>query len=408
MNRLDQIIHFMHHLPRLDMEMEEDFVEEKDGLNFQLKKAAYHELAGEVVKRIEPHTEADHAALLINFLVGIGNVVGNRSHFVVESKPHGLRLFAALVGNTSKGRKGSSWGHIQRILQQVDANWAAQRIKSGLSSGEGLIYQVRDPLKDDEGEKDKRLLVLEEEFASTLRVAERQGNTLTKNPLAATNAHISILGHVTKEELKRYLSTTEIGNGFANRFLWVFVRRSKALPEGDMFHEENIDHLVQKLKDVLAFSQQVGEMNKDDAAKRMWAGVYEILSEGLPGFVGAVTSRAEAQTMRLACLYALPDQSPLIRVEHLSAALAVWDYCFASARYIFGDGFGNPLANEILMAIQAADQKGLTKTEISRMFSGKKSKAELDAALEMLIKNGFVMVKKEETRGRSRQRTVPI
>lgn len=31
------------------------------------------------------------------------------------------------------------------------------------------------------------------------------------------------------------MSTTEIGNGFANGFLWVFVRRSKALPEG-RFH----------------------------------------------------------------------------------------------------------------------------------------------------------------------------
>lgn len=351
MNRSDQGSRLPIHLPRLYGEIEEDFIDEKDEFNVKLKEAAYHGLMGEVVKRIEPHTEADDAALLINFLVGIGNVVGNRPHFVVESKPHGLRLFAALVGNTSKGRKGSSWGHIQRILEQVDADWAAQRIKSGLSSGEGLIYQVRDPLKDDEGEKDKRLLVLEEEFASTLRVAERQGNTLTallrqawdsgnirtltKNPLAATNAHISILAHVTKEELKRYLSATEIGNGFANRFLWVFVRRSKALAEGGRFHEENIDDLVQRLKAVLAFGQQVGEIKKDDAAKRMWAGVYEILSEGLPGFVGAVTSRAEAQTMRLACLYALLDQSPLIRVEHLSAAFAVWDYCFASARYFF-------------------------------------------------------------------------
>ena len=96
----------------------------------------------------------------------------------------------------------------------------------------------------------------------------------------------------------------------------------------------------------------MGELKKDEHAKEAWASIYEQLSNGFPGLVGAVTSRAEAQAMRLACLYALLDKSPIIKVEHLMAALAVWDYCFASARYIFGEELGNSIADEILKLLK--------------------------------------------------------
>ena len=96
---------------------------------------------------------------------------------------------------------------------------------------------------------------MESEFASVLRVAGRDGNTLsailrdawdrgrlqtmTKNNAAkATGAHVSLIGHVTADELRRELSSTEAGNGFANRFLWVCARRSKELPEGGDLQED--------------------------------------------------------------------------------------------------------------------------------------------------------------------------
>ena len=57
-----------------------------------------------------------------------------------------------------------------------------------LSSGEGLIYAVRDRVEGenqkgeavllDGGVEDKRLLVLEAELAGVLKVMSREGNTL--------------------------------------------------------------------------------------------------------------------------------------------------------------------------------------------------------------------------------------
>jgi hypothetical protein len=97
--------------------------------------------------------------------------------------------------------------------------------------------------------QDKRLLIVEQELSSTLKVMSREGNILSaiirqawdgqdlrnltkNNPLRATNTHISIIGHITITELKKYLSATEMANGFGNRFLFPLVRRSKSLPEG--------------------------------------------------------------------------------------------------------------------------------------------------------------------------------
>ena len=88
-------------------------------------------------------------------------------------------------------------------------------------------------------------------------------------------------------------------------------------------------------------------MRWGDSARPLWVERYPSLSEGAPGLLGAVTSRSEAQVLRLACVYALMDSSVAIELEHLKAALAVWDYAEASARYIFGDATGDPVADSI-------------------------------------------------------------
>jgi hypothetical protein len=108
-------------------------------------REALHGLAGEIVKAIEPHSEADPVALLVQVLTGVGNSLGRTTHFVAEGAAHHLNEYAALVGVTAKGRKGSSWGRVKPVLETADGNWASQRIQSGLSSGEGLIWAVRDP-----------------------------------------------------------------------------------------------------------------------------------------------------------------------------------------------------------------------------------------------------------------------
>lgn len=75
-----------------------------------IAEAAYHGLAGEVVRTIEPHTEADPVALLVQFLAAFGSCLGRGPHYQVEGDAHHANLYAVLVGDSSKARKGTSWG----------------------------------------------------------------------------------------------------------------------------------------------------------------------------------------------------------------------------------------------------------------------------------------------------------
>lgn len=223
---------------------------------------ALHGVAGEVVHLLQPISEADPAALLLHLLVGFGNMIGRRPHFLVEGARHGTNLFVAVVGATSLARKGTSFHRLAPIFHAVDSDWADGRVMSGLVSGAGLVYHVRDAVSKptrvsnnpprfeiverDPGIRDKRLLDFEPEFARVLDAVKQSGDTLTtvqrawetgelrtlarKDPLRATGAHISLLGHITTEELGRKLNRDLIMNGFANRFLWICARRSRFCP----------------------------------------------------------------------------------------------------------------------------------------------------------------------------------
>ena len=241
-----------------------------------LGEAAYHGLAGEFARLVEPHTEADPVALLVQFLGGFGSLIGRGPHFVAEADRHYTNLYVALVGRTSKARKGSSKGHVDRVLRAVDEDWIKNRQQGGLSSGEGLIWAVRDAVGPDAGVGDKRLLAYQPELASMLRVMGREGNTLSpvirlgwdtdvlqilnkNSPARATGAHISIVGHVTKDELRRYLDRTETASGFANRFLWVCVKRAQVLPEGGAIHTVGFERFQVRLSEAVTFARSLGE-----------------------------------------------------------------------------------------------------------------------------------------------------
>jgi hypothetical protein len=403
-----------------------------------LAPGAYHGLVGDFVRMVMPHTESDPAALLVQFLVGFGNLVGRGPHFAVEADRHTANEFALLVGETSRGRKGTAWGQALRPLRAVDAAWADQRQQGGLSSGEGLIWAVRDPIQtrsairqkgrvvgyedveEDPGIKDKRLLVFEPEFASTLRVMERDGSTLSpvvrqawdvgdlrvltkKSPAKATGAHISIIGHVTRDELLRYLDRTEAANGFINRFLPVCVRRARLLPEGGRLDEVDFSGLYDALARAVEWGRTRTELRRDEGARALWYDVYGTLSEGLPGLLGAVTSRAEAHVVRLSLLYALLDGADCIGRVHLEAALALWRYAADSARYIFGDSLGNPVADDLLETLRGHSE-GLTRTEISGHFGRHQRSDEVARALATLQDRGLIRVQREGTAGREAER----
>jgi hypothetical protein len=138
-------------------------------------------------------------------------------------------------------------------------------------------------------------------------------------------------------------------------------------------------------------------MKRDHDAAKLWREVYGKLTAGKAGLLGAVLGRAEPQVMRLACVYALFDQSDLVRTEHLKAALALWQFCEDSTKYIFGNSLANADAEKLLNAIRSSPA-GLSRTQItSDVFNGKKTKAVINGLLTELLTEGHVHRTKEKT-----------
>jgi hypothetical protein len=395
----------------------------------------FYGLAGDFVRLVEPHTEASRMALLAQFLVYFGNIIGRSAHYKVEGDRHFTNLFCVLIGKTAQGRKGTSFGRVKEVFRDLDGHHQAECLTSGLASGEGLLWHIRDAVlsekKDkttgrtetiitDPGVADKRLLVVEGEFAQVLRVQGREGNTLsafirnlwdtgtarslTKNaPLKTTDAHVSIIGHITQTELLSTLTEIESANGYANRFLFFAVEREKFLPFGSEVPSGELGRLQDRISAAIEYAREEGQMSFSIEASRIWAANYERLETSRFGFLAKVTQRASPYVLRLSLIYALLDRSSRIEKQHLEAALSVWQYAEDSARYIFGERLGDPAAEKVLSALKTNLEKGLTRTEIRDLFDRHIEKSKLDSALQFLLENGLAAPRKVETGGRSKE-----
>jgi queuine/archaeosine tRNA-ribosyltransferase len=111
-----------------------------------------------------------------------------------------------------------------------------------------------------------------------------------------------------------------------------------------------------------------------------------------------VTARAEAQCIRLGLLYALLDGATNIDLPHIKAALAVWEYCEASAAHIFGASLGDPVADEIVRALQHTSE-GLSRTAIHHLFGRNQSADRIGAALTLLMGRGSVGIEHRQSGG---------
>lgn len=397
----------------------------KDPWPRALPEDAYHGVAGEFVRAMEPITEADNAAVLIQFLVGFGNMIGRSAHVMIGAGRHHTNLFAALVGNSGVGRKGTAWELVKLVLSRVDTQWWSDCRIFSLGSGEGLVAQVKDPdiLSPEEmakekprfeTPKDKRGMVIEGEFGQVLKVFQREGGTLSpqirnawdsgdlrvttkKDSLKATDAHISIIGHITSVELKQLFGTSDIFNGVGNRFLWVCTKRSKIIPRPKMPAPSTIDHLVETVSAAAKSARTTGEVSLSEAAERAYCDVYADITRDKPGVLGALTTRGSAMIQRLALIYALLDRSKVIELSHLRAAIGVWEYAEQSAAAVFGRQTGNRIADRLMEAIEESPD-GLSQTEmLEDVFKRNVKKSDLAKALTLLNSYGLINATKERS-----------
>ena len=134
---------------------------------------------------------------------------------------------------------------------------------------------------------------------------------MTKNsPAKASDSHISIVGHITDEELRRYLTATETANGFGNRFLWFLARAPSCFPEGGRRTQRRLKVECDLLGRGLKFAGTRARSSATRPPARSGASVYPVLAGDRGGLAGSLTGRAEAHVLRLSLIYAVLDRSP--------------------------------------------------------------------------------------------------
>lgn len=373
-----------------------------------------------MVNTLAPETEADPALLTVSFLVAFGSAVGPGPHARADGAMHPARLNAVGVGDTSKARKGTSWARTHEVMVHADNEWAERRIISGLSTGEGLIRAAAD------SGHDKRIMVVEPEFSRVLIAAGRESNTLspvlrlgwdsgnlsvvTKEAVRADGAHVSVLGHMTIDEARAYITPLQASNGFANRFLFTCATRGDLLPNGGNLDEQLVVDLGRKVGDSLDRARTLGLLRRTSAADELWRKLYADMAGDTPGgLLGGLVARAEAQVLRLSLVYALTDASSRVDLKHLEAAWAMWRYCRQSAEFIFGDQVpGGRDGAKVWSIIREAGPGGIARNALSQTLSGKLVGAPLDRVLGQLEGHGWIQLIIVPTRGRPKTVIAPL
>jgi len=375
-------------------------------------EAMFYGLAGEIVNSVDPFTEASRPAVLVHLLAGCGAMMGRGPHMMAGFAKHPPSVWGLIVGGTSLGAKGTAEATASAFLRAAWPEFMDSRVLPGLSSGEGLVHQVRDPVEDtDEGEKDKRLYVVLSEFRTVMAQARRETNTLAatlrlawdspavlhipnrgNNALKATGAHIVMVAHVTPGEFRARIDPGEIAGGSLNRFLIIASRTSKNLPDEPLYPVHQLDAYGTRVRNAVETAYMLGNrrIGRTENAQKLWKENYPSLknpvgaqSEDDEGILAAVVVRARPHVLRTALTYALLDERQIVGEEHLAAALALWRYSLDSARWLFRTA--SPDLVKLRAFIDEAGPAGRSKEEIRSDLFGRHLKAdEIDRLLSQL------------------------
>lgn len=390
----------------------------------QPHRSCLYGLVGEVACAGGEGTETNPYAIAANFIAYLSCAIGRGVYLSIGNTWHHTRIFCLHIGRSGRGRKGDAVQLVLRIdqaLRELDDRFAPQIHRGGLSSREGLVALMHDGYRQGKQEipaiDDKRLWVVESEFANVLHQGRREGNTLSaalrdcwdgvslkpatkSNRMYASHPHVCISGAISPSELTEMMTARELTNGFANRFLMIWAERSQILPFPKATPQATVDALASRVLEILRFTgaDQVDRrdhLRMELSAQAQWryAQLYRTeLNEDLGSeVVNSMLERRAPMLLRLAMLFAVTDLQTRVDVPHIDAAMAWMQYTATSARYVFVSAAEDAkmaqaleLSNQVLAFLY--ERGRATRSQIStECFKGKVPKAQIDASLEHLL-----------------------
>lgn len=388
--------------------------------------AMFYGLVGEVGRIAAQDTEVNPVAASAAFLSFVGANVGRDICFPVGNTFHHARLFTLHVGRSGRGRKGDAKSLVERIqrrLNEVYSGTIGGHHGGGLSSREGLVMLIHDGYTQGKKEippiEDKRVWIVESEFANVLHQSKRDGNTLsaalrdawdgssikpaTKNfAVWASNPHIGIHACITPSELLGLIQSRDLSNGFANRFLIIWAEKTRNLAFPLPTPKEVLNDLVDRTQKIIRFAK--GEypaksdsrrMHFNDDARRFYEEIYlgELTKPDASELLTSLLERQAPYVIRLAMLFAMCDLSLEITRDHLTAALAWARYSRDSVRFIFSTAASAAQAEEktdtarkILAFLKGKPEGEADRTAIiNECFQKRGSISVIDDALRAML-----------------------
>jgi hypothetical protein len=382
--------------------------------------AMFRGVLGEITEAAEPTSEADPVGVFTSLLASVGVVIGSDPFVQVGNTKHPLLIWPLLFGRTGSGRKGEATDTALTFVRTAVAD-SGSFFVTGLSSGEGLIERIRDVRdeKDQGGTDDKRLFLVEPEFASVMSRAKREGSslghvlreawsgkslaTLNRSATTASWSHVAVLGHITPKEFRLKLSAEDMSGGTYNRFLPVYVERSKRLPIPDGVAPEVVDALAADLRKAIARAKALKRIRMNIDAAKLWTDeLYDELTEADDEDEAwtEFARRGAPYALRIAALHAALDGRPLITGDDLRAAVALVRYSIGSAKFVLDGTKRNPRLDRVARALDSAGESGLSRKEISALFSRNLDAVALNALLDELSRGGDYLSYQRTTGGR--------
>ncbi|HRK40240.1 MAG TPA: DUF3987 domain-containing protein [Burkholderiaceae bacterium] len=393
-------------------------------------------LVGDVARAAAAaNKEVNPYAAALSYMVALSAGFGRGCYLTIGDDWHHPRLYALHVGRSGRGRKGTSSKLTERIVRELSEHHPDVAFKvhtGGLSSREGLVMMIHDGFKQGKNEvepiHDKRLFIVESEFANVLHQSSREGNTLSaalrdgwdgrcikpavkSSPVYASKPHINMLGHITPTELLDLMKARELTNGFANRFVMIWGEQTGLDAFPGYTPKSVLTNLTDRTAEVMRFAQadRFADLDhtriqfSDDARKRYGKLYLGELQDRKGGeHVTGLLTRRPAYLMRLAMLFALTDKSTIIQIPHLEAALHWMRYWADSVRYVFASGAQEQAAKQtseaaIKVLDYLAKHGDATRTDLIRYcFNGRITKTVLDAALTELLRETPPAIEVEE------------
>lgn len=392
----------------------------------KLDQKAYYGILGKIITLIKNETEASPEAMLFQGLVILGNLMNRKFYRAVSGSRIYSNVFTVIVGKTSKARKGTSFKDISYIFKRVWEKGFENRIKRGVSSGEGIIWIIRDPEIEeitnkkgkiekkvlDKGTTEKEIILFEEEFSKLIKVSKRESNTVSEvlrvafdsndlqsiskeQPAKATAPLVSLIGHITKEEFIHVHNDVDKSNGLFNRILWCHSERSNVIPLPKNFEDIDFSQIEITLNNLKKFINESEEtcVEFSDDGKEIWEIFYKQYAYSPDENNASIKGRTETYILKIATILAVSDTSTIIRAEHIEAAIAIVDYSNKVIDHVFGISSTNG-SNELKIINFLKNNGGIAQRSlIQKKIYNNKLKAEtLNQVRDQLEMTGSILI----------------